>query len=68
MQFVFKPALVKNESLKGKSVAQIAREQNKDVLDAFLDLAVEYEQRPDASVVYFALGEARVEIMNPERV
>ena len=41
LQFVFKPALAKNESLKGKSVAQIAREQNKDVLDAFLDLALE---------------------------
>jgi N-acyl-D-aspartate/D-glutamate deacylase len=41
LQFVFKPALAKNEHLKGKSVAQIAREQNKDVLDAFLDLALE---------------------------
>jgi N-acyl-D-amino-acid deacylase len=41
LQFVFKPALAKNESLKDKSVAQIAREQNKDVLDAFLDLALE---------------------------
>jgi N-acyl-D-aspartate/D-glutamate deacylase len=41
LQFVFKPALAKNESLRGKSVAQIAREQNKDVLDTFLDLALE---------------------------
>lgn len=41
LQFVFKPALAKNECLVGKSVAEIAREQNKDVLDAFLDLALE---------------------------
>ncbi len=41
MQFVFKPALAKNQCLIGKSIAEIAREQNKDVLDAFLDLALE---------------------------
>jgi N-acyl-D-aspartate/D-glutamate deacylase len=41
LQFVFKPALAKNQHLKGKSVEQIAREQNKDVLDAFLELALE---------------------------
>ena len=41
LQFVFKPALAKNEHLIGKSVAEIAREQNKDVLDTFLDLALE---------------------------
>lgn len=41
LQFVFKPALPKNQNLTGKSVADIAREQNKDVLDAFLDLALE---------------------------
>ena len=41
LQFVFKPALAKNQHLKGKSVEQIARDQNKDVLDAFLDLALE---------------------------
>jgi N-acyl-D-aspartate/D-glutamate deacylase len=41
LQFVFKVALAKNQHLKGKSVAEIAREQNKDVLDAFLDLALE---------------------------
>jgi N-acyl-D-amino-acid deacylase len=41
LQFVFRPALAKNQHLKGKSVAEIAREQNKDVLDAFLDLALE---------------------------
>jgi N-acyl-D-aspartate/D-glutamate deacylase len=41
LQFVFRPALAKNQHLKGKSVADIAREQGKDVLDAFLDLALE---------------------------
>ena len=41
LQFVFKPALAKNQHLQGKSVAQIAQEQNKDVLDAFLELALE---------------------------
>lgn len=41
LQFVFKPALAKNAGLTGKSIAQIAQEQNKDVLDVFLDLALE---------------------------
>ena len=41
LQFVFKPALEKNRHLKGKSVAQIALEQNKDVLDTLLDLVLE---------------------------
>jgi len=41
LQFVFRPALPKNQRLTGKSVAEIAREQNKDLLDAFLDLALE---------------------------
>ena len=39
--FVAKPALEKNAGLAGKSVAQVAQEQGKDVLDAFLDLVVE---------------------------
>ncbi len=41
LQFVFKPALAKNQHLTGKSVAEIAAELNKDVLDTFLDLALE---------------------------
>lgn len=41
LQFVFKPALEKNAGLRGKSIAEIAKEQNKDVLDVFLDLALE---------------------------
>jgi N-acyl-D-amino-acid deacylase len=43
LQFVFQPALAKNQHLKGKSVAEIARDQGKDVLDVFLDLALEEE-------------------------
>jgi N-acyl-D-aspartate/D-glutamate deacylase len=43
LQFVFRPALPKHQYLKGKSVAEIAREQNRDVLDVFLDLALEEE-------------------------
>jgi N-acyl-D-amino-acid deacylase len=41
LQFVFQPALPKHQHLKGKSVAEIAREQDKDVLDVFLDLSLE---------------------------
>ena len=41
LQFVFRPALAKNQHLKGKSVAEIAREQGRDVLDVFLDLSLE---------------------------
>jgi N-acyl-D-aspartate/D-glutamate deacylase len=41
LQFVFRPALPKNQYLKGKSIAEIAQEQGKDVLDTFLDLALE---------------------------
>jgi N-acyl-D-aspartate/D-glutamate deacylase len=56
LQFVFRPALPKNQHLEGKSVAEIAREQNKDVLDAFLDLALEenleteFERRDQAAM------------------
>ena len=39
--FVTKPVLEKNHDLKGKSIAQIAQEQGKDILDAFLDLVLE---------------------------
>jgi N-acyl-D-amino-acid deacylase len=41
LQFVFQPALAKNAALRGQSVAQIAEQQGRDVLDAFLDLALE---------------------------
>ncbi|HTE85027.1 MAG TPA: amidohydrolase family protein [Dehalococcoidia bacterium] len=42
-QVVCRPALTKNSALAGKSVAAIAADQNRDVLDVFLDLALEEE-------------------------
>ena len=39
--FVTKPALEKNADLKGKSIVEIAESQGVDILDAFLDLALE---------------------------
>lgn len=41
--YIVKPALEKNAGLRGLSVAELARSQGKDVLDAFLDLALEEE-------------------------
>lgn len=38
--FVYRPALPQHLSLKGKSIAQIAAEQDRDVLDVILDLAL----------------------------
>jgi len=35
------PALEKNQSLKGKTIHQLANEQGKGIIDAFLDLVVE---------------------------
>jgi N-acyl-D-aspartate/D-glutamate deacylase len=39
--YLIKAALDKNKNLEGKSVAEIARLKQKDVLDAFLDLSLE---------------------------
>jgi N-acyl-D-aspartate/D-glutamate deacylase len=41
LMYITRPALAKNHDLKGKSVAALAQETGKDVLDAFLDLAIE---------------------------
>lgn len=41
LMVVVEPQLPKHQAMKGKNVAQIAAEQGKDPLDAFLDLAVE---------------------------
>jgi N-acyl-D-aspartate/D-glutamate deacylase len=35
------PALEKNKGLKGKTIGQLAKEQGKGIIDAFLDLVVE---------------------------
>lgn len=56
LMVVEEPKLPKNQALKGKHVAQIAAEQGKAALDAFLDLAV--EERLDT---VFVLGEINVE-------
>src|SRR5205807_1472602 len=37
---VDEPAKPENENLRGKSIAEIAREQAKDPVDAFLDVAL----------------------------
>jgi N-acyl-D-aspartate/D-glutamate deacylase len=39
--WVDEPVLAKNSGLKGKSISEIAKEQGKRIIDAFLDLAVE---------------------------
>ncbi len=39
--WVEQPALEKNQGLKGKTIGEVAKEQNKSIVDAFLDLAVE---------------------------
>ena len=40
LMFIEEPQLPQNQSMRGKTVAQIAAEQSKDPLDAFLDLGV----------------------------
>jgi N-acyl-D-amino-acid deacylase len=39
--WVYKPALEKNQGLKDKTIEQLAKEQGKGYIDAFLDLVVE---------------------------
>ena len=39
--WVEKPVLEKNQALKGKTIGQLAKEQGKGIIDAFLDLVVE---------------------------
>ena len=39
--WVGEPALEKNQGLKGKTISQLARDQGKGIIDAFLDLALE---------------------------
>ena len=41
--WVDEPALEKNSGLKGKTIGEIAKEQGKGIIDAFLDLVVEEE-------------------------
>ena len=39
--WVEEPKLAKNQGLKGKTIGQLAKEHNKGIIDAFLDLVVE---------------------------
>jgi N-acyl-D-aspartate/D-glutamate deacylase len=39
--WVEEPVLAKNQALKGKTIGQLAQEQGKGIIDAFLDLVVE---------------------------
>ena len=43
MIFVAEPATEKNAAMEGKSITDIAREQGKEMIDAFLDLTLEEE-------------------------
>ena len=43
MIFVAEPATEKNAAMEGKSIKDIAREQGKEMIDAFLDLTLEEE-------------------------
>ncbi len=54
--WVQEPVLAKNKGLQGKSISDIARAQNKGIIDAFLDLALE----EDLNTV-FVLGENNVD-------
>ena len=54
--WVHEPVLEKNQDLKGKTLSQIAREQGKGIIDAFLDIAVEEDLDTK-----FARGEQNVD-------
>src|ERR671922_202982 len=60
LMVVEEPQLPQHQALKGKSIAEIAAAQGKDVLDAFLDLAV-----AEHLDMVFVLGEINVD---PEAV
>ena len=63
--WVEQPALAKNQGLKGKTIGQLAREQNKSIVDAFLDLAV--EEKLETAFLYGENNvdqEAMTEILN----
>src|SRR5262249_5921200 len=56
LMVVEEPKLAKNRGLRGQHIAEIAKAQGKDVVDAFLDLAVE----EDLDTV-FSLGEINMD-------
>jgi N-acyl-D-aspartate/D-glutamate deacylase len=56
LMIVEEPVLQKNRGLRGRHIAEIAKEQGKHPLDAFLDLAVE-----EALETVFSLGEINMD-------
>ena len=52
--FIDKACLEKNKMLQGKTVAELAQEQNKHPVDAMLDLAVEEDLKTEFSMPSFA--------------
>jgi N-acyl-D-aspartate/D-glutamate deacylase len=52
--FIHKACLDKNKVLQGKTVAELAQEQNKHPVDAMLDLAVEEDLKTEFSMPSFA--------------
>ncbi len=56
LMIVEEPALPANRALKGRHIAELARERSKDPLDTFLDLAVEEELN-----TVFSLGEINMD-------
>lgn len=52
--FIDKVRLDKNKMLQGKTIAELAREQNKHPVDAMLDLAVEEDLKTEFSMPSFA--------------
>ena len=52
--FIDKACLEKNKMLHGKTVAELAQEQNKHPVDAMLDLAVEEDLKTEFSMPSFA--------------
>jgi N-acyl-D-aspartate/D-glutamate deacylase len=58
--WVAEPVLDKNQWMKGKTLSQVAREQDKGVIDAFLDLIV--EEKLETSIRH-ATGNVDKEVM-----
>jgi N-acyl-D-amino-acid deacylase len=56
LMVVEEPQLAKNRGLRGQNIAEIARAQSKEPVDAFLDLAVEEEL-----ATVFSLGEINMD-------
>jgi len=58
--WVAEPVLAKNQWMKGKTIREVAREQDKGLIDAFLDVVVEEQLE---TVIRHATGNVDKEIM-----